>query len=514
MDADAPAFNGSPLAWFLQPAVTAVPAKDPQHACRKLSGTLTRITAIAPSTEEQETCVQQPSPWDRPWLSIAMSLTLILVIHATAPADPDDCPPGCNVCALKEKANTLLPGVTWGADLRLRSEYLDNAKLDDEDDTSRGVWRQRVRGRLWTQIQPADNVTLVGRLATEPWYFSEPDSLDEQFTRDEALFDQLFIDWQSQGGRPIQVTAGRQDIRLGDGWLVRRGTPRDSSRTNFFDALRTTLILDDDHSDLDLILLRNHANSSWLARPFNDADLDLSEQDASGVIVYGRNRRVPNTELDAYFIYKHDDPVAANGNDGDIYTFGLRAAGPLSSAWSYRAELAPQFGRKNGTDLHALGFTGLLSHALNDAWHSELRLGYEYRSGDRDPNGSFDMLWGRHGENPVNIFGAIGSVEGQLGHMSNFHRLRVGWTGYPTENLCLATDYGPLFRDENPWAGTAGFSDDGALRGHLVTGSASYKINQHASTHVLCEAFFPGNYYEPPYDDTATYLRWQLMLFW
>ncbi|UCD49125.1 MAG: alginate export family protein [Phycisphaerales bacterium] len=458
--------------------------------------------------------MQPQQPDDRRCLSIRISLILILLSHAIAPADPDDCPPGCNVCALKEKANTPVPGLTWGADLRLRSEHLDNGKLDEEEERSADVWRQRVRTRVWTKAQPMDNVTLACRLTAEPWYFSEPDSLDEQFTRDEALIDQLFVNWQNQGTRPLQITAGRQDIRLGDGWLVRRGTPRDSSRTNFFDALRTTLILDNHHSDLDLIYLRNHANSSWLARPFNDADLDLSEQDATGVIVYGRYRRVPNTELDAYFIYKHDDRVAVEGNDADIYTLGLRTAGPLSSGWSCRAELAPQFGHKNGTDLCALGFTGLLSYALNDACQSELRVGYEYRSGDHDPNGAFDILWGRYGSNVANLFGGAAALEGQVSHLSNFHRLRVGWTGDLTDNLRLACDYGPMFRDENPWADTTGFSDDGTVRGHLVTGSASYQISRHASTDVLGEVFFPGDYYEAPYDDTATYLRWQMMLVW
>jgi len=429
-------------------------------------------------------------------------------------AETDECPQECRACALKNSANGLLPRVTWGADLRLRSEYLDNAKLDDEDDSSSDVWRQRLRARLWTQVQPADNVALACRLTTEPWYYTEPDTLDEQFTRDEALIDQLYFDWRETGQRPVSMRVGRQDVQLGDGWLVRRGTPLDSSRTNFFDAVRTTLSLDDSSGDLDLIYLRNHSNSSSLARPFNDTDLDLSEQDATGVIVYGRHRRVPSTELDTYFIYKHNDRVATNGDDGDIYTFGLRAAGPVSQSWSYRAEFAPQFGRKNGTDLCALGFTGSLSHALNDTWQSELRVGYEYRSGDRDPNGAFDILWGRYGGNVANLFGGAASLEGQTSHPSNFHRLRVGWTGYPTEKVCLTSDYSPMFRDENPFAATSGFSKDGSFRGHLVAGSVSYQINRHAGTHVLGEVFFPGNYYETPSDAAATYLRWQMMLVW
>jgi hypothetical protein len=430
-----------------------------------------------------------------------------------AGAEVDDCPPGCGACTLKKNASALLPGITWGADLRLRSEYQGNPRLD-EDALISEAWRQRYRARVWTTAKPTDSVTLLGRLAAEPRYFSKPDGLEERLQRNEALIDQLYLDWQGARPRPLGIRAGRQDILLGDGWLVRRGTPLDASRTNFFDALRTTLALDDQDSDLDLIYLRNHSNSSWLARPFNDADLNLSEQDATGVIVYGRNRRIPETELDAYFIYKHDDKVLAWGNDSDIYTFGLRGVGQLDPRWSYRAELAPQFGRKNGIDLCTLGFTGLLSYALQDTWDSTLRIGYEYRSGDSDPNGAFDILWGRYGGNTADVLVSIASLEGQPSHLSNFHRLRLGWTGNPTERLCLASDYSPMFRDENPFAGTPGFSNNGHFRGHLVTGSASYNINPHANTHVRCEVFVPGNYYDAPRDDTATYLRWQMMLVW
>lgn len=441
-------------------------------------------------------------------------LLVVILLNSAIQADEEGCPPECGLCAIKESVNALIPGVTWGADLRLRSEYLDDAKLNDNDATNSEVWRQRFRARVWANARPTDNVTLAARLTTEPWYFSRPDTLDEPFTRDEAIFDQLCIDWQGDLLIPACIRAGRQDIRLGDGWLVRRGTPSDSSRTNFFDALKTTLTLDDQDSDVDLIVLRNHSNSSSLARPFNDADLDLSEQDATGVIVYGRQRRWTNVDLDTYFIYKHNDQVLSKGNDADIYTFGARATGALNTRWSYSAEAAPQFGYKNETDIDAFGGRTLLTCALEDAWQSHLRFGYEYRSGDDDPDGSFDILWGRNSDNLANIFGPLGSLEGQVCHPSNFHSLRLGWTGQPTEALCLACDYYPMLRDENPYAGTAGFSDDGRFRGHLVTSSVNYAMSRHARTQVLCETFFPGDYYTAPLDRTATYLRWEVMLVW
>ena len=453
----------------------------------------------------------RPGNLPRPFRPAILALTLL--IAPTAWASEEECPPACGLCALKKTANALVPGITWGADLRLRSEYLDDATLEDEGDNAE-VWRQRFRARVWATAKPTDALTFATRLTTEPWYFSQPDSKDEQFIRNEALFDQLYVDWKGNLVVPAEVRIGRQDIRLGDGWLVRRGTPLDSSRTNFFDAVKGTLTLDDHHSDIELVYLRNHSNSSWLARPFNDDDLDLSEQDATGVIVYGRQRRWADIELDSYFIFKHNDRVLSKGSDADIYTFGTRAAGRLHARWTYTAEFAPQFGYKDETNLDAFGGRALFSYALEDTWQSSLRLGYEYRSGDDDPNGAFDILWGRNGDNLANIFGSLGSLEGQPCHPSNFHSLRVGWTGQPTDALCLACDYYPMFRDKNPYAGTTGFSDDGRFRGHLVTGSVNYRISRHARTHVLSETFFPGSYYAAPLDQTATFLRWEVMLVW
>ncbi len=437
----------------------------------------------------------------------------VLVGNAILGAQGEPCDPNCLPCAVKESVNAMIPGLRWGADLRLRSEYLDDAKLNDQGDCAE-LWRQRFRARLWATAKATDSLSFTGRLTTEPWYYTRFDDAPDQWVRDEALIDQLYLDWKGDLGMPVRARVGRQDIRLGDGWLVRRGTPLDSSRTDFFDAVRTTVTLDDRGSDLDLIGLRNHANSSSLARPFGDDNLDLIEQDETGAIVYGRNRRFENVELDAYFIYKHNDKVLAKGNDADIYTFGVRVAGPWRERWTYTAELAPQFGQKNDTDLHALGFRGRLSYTMQDAWSSSLWLGYEYRSGDDDPDGAFDVLWGRYGESIANIFGPIGSLEGQTCHPSNFHLLRLGWTGQPTKAVSLNCDWSPMFAEENPNAGKAGFSDDGRFRGHLVTGTARYKINRHAETFVMCETFFPGNYYENPRDQAGTYLRWHLMLTW
>ncbi len=58
---------------------------------------------------------------------------------------------------------------------------------------------------------------------------------------------------------PATVTVGRQDIFLGDGWLVGDGTPNDGSFTFFLDAARLTVDLKDQHTTIDAIGLIQYA---------------------------------------------------------------------------------------------------------------------------------------------------------------------------------------------------------------------------------------------------------------
>jgi len=419
----------------------------------------------------------------------------------------------CEICQSKERFNRLVPGIKWGADVRVRAIYDNNLRINKDAAGHERFW-SRYRGRVWTTITPFEDLKLNIRIVTEPRVFCKPDIMEEQTIRQEALFDQMNLKWSNALGLPLTLTVGRQDIKLGNGWLVIEGTPRDGTRTFFFDAVRGTWHAKDVKTTLDVIALRNHANSSWFIRPFNDRGLDLIEHDETGVIVYASNKSLPNTTVDGYFIYKHDDRVLPNGNNSDIYTFGGRAAGDIDEHWQYQAEIAPQLGHKNGVNICALGANGDLAYNFRDRRNNRCHVGYEFRSGADDRDGAFDILWGRfpHWSNIFNDY--VAGLEFLGSQPSNFHRVTFGWSCELLEKLTLLVDYHLLFAHRNTFAGTAGFSGHGKFRGQCAKGLLKYTITEHLSGHTIVEAFFPGDYYDDTRNDPAVFVRQQLVLSW
>lgn len=425
--------------------------------------------------------------------------TAPVVSNASSSRDP--------VEALKNPA----PWLNWGADFRLRWEYLDNA-FNLSRETPEDEWSvQRFRPRAWATATPAPGVDFNLRMAWEGRHFCSPDNFEEWDTRD-VLFDRLNLKVQIPDA-PVTVTVGRQDIILGDGWLVLEGTPLDGSRTIFFDAARFRIELEEIETSADLVYIYQFSDTDTWLPPIESKHGPVMEQDERGAIVYVTNKSIDRMKLDAYSIYKRDHAELTNGDTGEIYTFGGRAAHDLSEHWKARTEHAGQFGNRNGSAMSAYGSTSGLSYHFNDDWHNQLKLGYEYLSGD-DPNSSkntaFDPLWGRWPQwSELYIY--TWSSETRISEITNLHRLACGWQLEPVEDLDLFFDYHLLFADENTFPGRAGFSENGSFRGQLFTSLVRYRFNRFLSGHLHSEFLFPGSYQAEPRDDVAAFLRAELV---
>jgi len=405
-------------------------------------------------------------------------------------------------------------GIELGGDFRFRFEY-DNARKLDKKAVGHDRIFTRVRARAQAKIKLADDLDFNVRLITEPRYYIRPPSMDKQLVRHEVLFDKLNLTWRNVFGLPLTATIGRQEIKLGSGWLITDGTPLDGGRTGFFDALRFTYNLDS-NTTADFIWVQNHADSAKRLKPFNDRDEDLAEQDEQGAILYLAQKTGKDSGRDLYFVYKHDTHrVISSGSEGEIYTLGARFYGRLNERWQYSMEFAPQFGHKNGKSLGAFATNNQLFYNFNDEKESKIYLGYEYLSGNDDPDKYFDKLWGRVDTWSVLYQGNIDAIDGRAYESSNLHRIYAEWATKLTEKTELRCGYNLLFADENTYkGGTGGMSKSGNFRGQLARVQLSYKVSKNLEHRIEGEIFGPGDYYNDDKNDPAVFARYNLVFTW
>ena len=400
----------------------------------------------------------------------------------------------------------------WGFDLRLRETYIGNAfTLSKHDPDHEWHW-QRQRARVWATATPTDDISIDLRLAWEGKHFDRPLSR-ENWLPTSLLFDRFNIRYSNVLGLPLTIQAGRQDLMFGDGWLVMDGTPLDGSSTVFFDAVRFTVDLEDIDTSIDLIYFEQDAEEDGWFCPLVDENRFLIEQDETGAIIWVSNKSLSKTQIDGFAIYKRSRPVLAGGDQGEIYTVGLRLQHKFTDQLSLTTNVAGQFGRRNGNPVCAMGRMARLRYAMRDEWKSSVWVDYEYLSGDRPGTGrdeAFDILWGRWPRfSELYLYHKAG--ETRIGQYTNLHRVGAGWSAHPTDRMELRAGYHLLFRDHNTYRDRSGFSDGGCFRGQLATGRVIYKFSRQLSGHLTGEVFCPGGYYSDERNDTALFLRAELV---
>ena len=474
----------------------------------------------------------------RPILPIVLLVPWLLHPAEVAP------PPASRPTAVEQfirDTKAPLSWLSWGADVRVRNEYFDNVisltsahPLSEQDVI-------RFRARLWTAVTPVTNVTINARLAAEPREWLKPAFVGSYRGQTGmewryGIADSLNVRWTNVLSQPLSITAGRQDIMLGDywnWWLVADGTPLDGSWTFFLDSLRFQYDLRELKTKLDLIYIHQNAFSDDTLPTFNNQHVALTEQREQGVILYGSNKSLKNTTLSGYFIYKGDEQELANGDNADIYTVGGRWTGTVASHWQYVVEGAYQFGTKQDPtvkvpvdvshrerDINAFGGNAKLSYLTKDRFNNQFHLVFEYLSGDNPKTPGqdemFDILWGRWSQfSELYIYSYIQETGGRVAQLNNIERIGAGWTLSPVKDLNLSAFYNAWLAPESvPTRALtpALFSGNGNFRGHFLQTTASYQFSPHLKGHLWGEWVWQGDYYAQR--DLMTFLRAEVTLTW
>lgn len=432
-----------------------------------------------------------------------------------------------------DKTKNPFPGFNWGMDLRNRWEYLNNTSSLNKHAANHETSYLRFRGRWWATLVPFklmnfEDLEFHTKFTWEGRSWCEHETLsDWEQDRDQVIIDQLYLKYKKAFGLPLTITAGRQDLPFA--WLTGDGTPLDGSRTFFVDGVRFEYEAQEIKTKFDVAWFEVDSQwDHWFPRLASKRVPGLaSEQDEQGVMVYVTNKSLAKTQIDGYFFYKHNEaemlPLKGSGaerrsgDNADIYTFGGRVAGDISDHMKYEAQLAGQFGQRDGRDICAMGTLNRLTYDFKDKHKNQVFLEYEFLSGD-DPGTTgtdekFDILWGRY-PRWTEGYGFTYGLENRIWDLANTHRVGPGWSCKPTKDLDLALYYYFLFADENTYSARDGFSDSGCYRGQMFVPYLKYAFNRYMFFRLMPEFFFPGDYYTDLRNDPLVFLRLEFNLTW
>jgi len=526
------------------------------------------FAALAAATALAQTPTAAPAGATPAAPDNAAAATTVATVPAAQPANPAPAPNPWDEWLKKVKN----PKVTWGGDVRLRNEYVNNAlTLSDVTAPRHEQDYFRFRERVWTTIQLMTNMTANARLAAEQREWMKPANASQfykslspavsrsGFEERYGILDNAYLKWTNILDQPLTFSGGRQDITLGDPddqWLVMDGTPGDGSWTFFFDSLRASYELKEAKTRLDVIYIQQMAlpdeaiptigkSSGNVTENGQPRPYYLTEQNEQGVIVYLSNKSIENMQIDGYFIYKGDHrtdtSLIKNGDTADIYTFGGKITGTPAEHWTYSAEAAYQFGskqdsnvlanyyvadRKDRREICAYAGKTRISYLFKDKMQNQVSLVGEFLSGD-NPNTKgqdemFDILWGRWPRwTELGTWNYATETGGRYLQMNNLGRVGPAWNVTPIKGVNLNLMYNALFSPEsvptrdttsptlNP-ANIERFSDNGNFRGHYFQGILKYQYNKNLSAQVKGELLCEGNFYNQR--DIQSFLRTEVNL--
>ncbi len=393
---------------------------------------------------------------------------------------------------------------------RFRFVSWDNAvNLDKSLDNGNTFTRHRTS--LMAQWLPNTHLEFAVKLTNEYRYYFVPD--DREFNLNEIFVDNMYLKWQNPGNLPVTMTLGRQNIMLGEGFVVMDGHPLDGSRSIYFNAARFDVSMNKNNK---LILFYTYQPETDNLLPIiNNKHQALIEQPEQGFGAYfvGKYNKL---NLETYLIRKNIRSTENKHNDSRINTLGSRFVIPFSDGLSLTGEGAFQFGSYGDFDRLSLGGYFYLDYnaASLHPRLPTLTVGAIYLAGDNPKTErmeGWDPLFSRWPKwSESYIYTLIPEYDGRVAYWSNFISI------YETLNFRIKSNFNFVFTYHHLKAAEIAAIDRpflggrGKTRGDLFITKAVIKINKYFSSHLLWETFTPGNFYR---EDAVRYnwFRFELM---
>lgn len=369
---------------------------------------------------------------------------------------------------------------------RFRLVTWDNAiKLDYQ--SSEGQTFTRHRTSIGGQWYPQAQFELALKLTNEFRYYVVPEP--RPCHMDEIIIDQLYVKYTTPTERPVTVTLGRQNIILGEGFLVMDGHPLDGSRSIYFNAAR--LDWQAGQGSRMTLFYVNQPETDDILPVIHDQETPLIEQPEEGFGLYVTFPAY-RAEVQTYLIRKNIDETDARPVSSEINTLGGRVHMPLAERLTGTGEGAWQTGKRGDADRSAFG--GYMHFDYATEWRSYLpqtfTLGGIYLSGnDREsddweswdplfsrwPKWSESYIYSQINEDGVAYWSNLTSVYGQVGFVFS-------------PEMSFDFDFHHLSAPERLWY-------EGRTRGNLYIGKLNFRVNKYTTGHLLWEYFNPGSFY-------------------
>lgn len=406
------------------------------------------------------------------------------------------------------------PRLRWGFVERIRQAYILNG-IDLESDIDDDRNYIRVRSQLWASFRPVDGVELYAKINNEHRHWMKPDI---DFDIDEFIFENLYLKLERIGGSPVSVIVGRQNIMLGEGFVLLDGGPLDGSRTAYMNAFR--MIVENDERSLELHLISDPHRDEYLPR-VNSKQKPLIEWDETGAGIYFTEKKLSTLKLETYYEFKREKQEDDLIPETTLHTFGVRVSGSPLERLGIAAELAAQAGERGENDRRGLGGYVHATYSVPAPLEPKFTAGAVYLSGD-DPTTAdyegWDPLYSRWPKwSELYIYTLI--RESGVAYWTNMIAPYVGLDLKPHERLALvargyllsAPETSPRVWDEGlgTWTPLPMFGD-GTRRGTLFSARLKWSFTKYLTGHLLWEGFDPGSYYRDG-ADTAHFLRWEVM---
>jgi len=422
--------------------------------------------------------------------------------------------------------------VDWGFRERVRNTYMNNNQDFNEDSDDEYDFF-RIRTNVWGSYS-FSKFTAKLQLTNEfRSYTVLPEAKEGNFTFDEIIIDNLFVNWNSGGENPFSVTVGRQNLIYGEGFILLEGAPWDGSRAIYHDAVK--LSLKRGPTTIDLLGISNTRKEKRLPvvqfgnlqnKPEGlpkdeDGDQWMNDGLEQALGLYAVHNCQTGARYDVYYFLKMTDPdpwidFGAPEDKLTLNTIGGRAVYPFSSSLNLTTEWAYQIGSQGDFKQNSYGGYAYLSYLLNPENKAKLTGGFNLLSGD-DPdtqdNEGWNPLFSRWPKwSELYIYSQVmETVQGahKVAYWTNTFSPYLKFDMAISPKISLQACYYHLeaLHKTHLWSPEP---TPGTTRGDELQLLLKFNFMKGLTGHFLFDYFMPGNFYPEPRTD-GVFIRGELM---